>query len=49
VSLAVVFLLPLLSTFFLLSIPPLPLLETALIASAAGSVLIEITHRVLVV
>jgi cation-transporting ATPase E len=48
VSLAVVFLLPLLSGFFLLSIPPLPLLELALIAAAAGSVLIEITHRVVV-
>jgi cation-transporting ATPase E len=48
VALAVVFLLPILSNFFLLAIPPLPLLETALIAATAGSVLIEITHRVLV-
>jgi cation-transporting ATPase E len=48
VSLAVVFFLPLLSNFFLLSIPPLPLLQTALIGAAAGSLLIEITHRVVV-
>jgi len=47
-SLAVVFLFPLLSNFFLLAVPPWPLLETALIAAAAGSVLIEVTHRVLV-